>query len=349
MKTGRSLPQLAAEIERRRTAKHDFLVDTAHLKMQTTEKGPMLAFEDASFCVNPLAHRQIGDRIGIPAKYYDRMLNDAPELLLGNVNHWLAASPEERLIRTLDGHVRAFLSNRYQRIDNEAVAEFILPVLSDVPDIQFVSTEVTSSRMYIKAVTPRVSDEVTVGDEVQAGVIVSNSEVGLGAITVSPLVLRLVCSNGMALPDKTYRKSHVGARIAKDENIIELLSDEAKRADDRAILLKMRDVVRAAMDESVFKRTVNRLRDAKATKLEGDPVAAVRELAAKTGLDKTEETGVLRYLIEGGDLSQYGMIQAVTRYAQEPSDYDRASELEYLGGRILDLPREDWEVLRKAA
>ena len=349
MKTGRSLEELAAEIERRRDAKHDYLVDTAHLKMQESEGGPMLVYGDDTFGINRLAHRQIGDRIGVPAKYYDRMLDSAPHLLRENVNHWLAASAEERLIRTLDGNVRAFLSNRYQRIDNEEVAEFILPALAEVPDIQFVSTEITASRMYIKAVTPRVTGEVTVGDEVQAGVIISNSEVGMGAITVSPLVLRLVCTNGMALPDSTYRKNHVGARITKDENIAGLLSDEAKRADDRAILLKMRDVVHAALDATVFKRTVDRLRDAKSMKLEGDPVVAVRELAAKSGLDKKEETGVLRYLIEGGDLSRYGMIQAVTRYAQDPSDYDRASELEYLGGKILDLPKKDWEVLQKAA
>ena len=349
MKEGRSLSELAAEIERRRDAKRDYLVDTGHLRMDPQDGGPKLVFQDTSYDIQRLAHRQIGDRVGIPAKYYDRLRDAAPDLLATNVNHWLTATPETRMIRTLDGRVRAFLSDRYQRIDNEDIAECVLPVLAEVPDIQFVSTEITSSRMYIKAVTPRVCDEVTVGDEVQAGVVISNSEVGLGAMTVSPLVLRLACSNGMALPDSTYRKSHVGARANKDENIYELLSDEAKQADDRAILLKIRDVVRAALNEAVFARTVDRLRDAKSTKLTGNPVAVVRELATKQGLDGTEEAGVLRYLTEGGDLSRYGLIQAVTRFAQDPSDYDRASELEYLGGKILDLPRQDWEVLQRAA
>jgi hypothetical protein len=30
-------------------------------------------------------------------------------------------------------------------------------------------------------------------------------------------------------------------------------------------------------------------------------------------------------------------------------DYDRATELEYLGGRIIELPKTDWSVLAEAA
>jgi len=34
---------------------------------------------------------------------------------------------------------------------------------------------------------------------------------------------------------------------------------------------------------------------------------------------------LLRHLIEGGDLSQYGLINAVTRTAEDAKFYDRAS------------------------
>lgn len=37
--------------------------------------------------------------------------------------------------------------------------------------------------------------EVRKGDIVQAGVMISNSEVGLGAVSIQPLVYRLVCTN----------------------------------------------------------------------------------------------------------------------------------------------------------
>jgi hypothetical protein len=93
----------------------------------------------------------------------------------------------------------------------------------------------------------------------------------------------------------------------------------------------VRDVVRAALDETVFRRTVQRLQDAGKDKIEGNPAKAVELLGDKLNLTESEEGSVLRYLIEGGDLSRYGMIQAVTKLAHDPDDYDRATELPAAG------------------
>ena len=49
-----------------------------------------------------------------------------PELLAENVNSWFQREPTQRMVRTLDGTVRAFLSNRYRRIDNLDIAEIVL-------------------------------------------------------------------------------------------------------------------------------------------------------------------------------------------------------------------------------
>lgn len=349
MKTGKTLVELAREIERQRGARQDFLADTGHVRMEATPSGLVLDLDHQWRPVRDLAHQQIAERIGIPSRYYTRMRGEAPDLLVRNVNHWFREQPERRMIRTLDGDVRAFLSDRYQRIDNAEVAETVLPVLADVPDVDIVSSEITESRLYIKAVTQAVRAEVRVGDRVQAGVMITNSEVGLGAITVTPLVYRLVCQNGMVVPDTRYRRNHVGRRAAEDDPIYELLSDETRRADDHAILLKVRDVVKAALSETVFGRTVAKLRGAASERIIGDPAKAIQVLADKVGLNDQERGGVLRHLIEGADLSRYGIIQAVTRFAHEPEDYDRATELETIGGRILDLPRTNWEEIRKAA
>jgi hypothetical protein len=79
------------------------------------------------------------------------MQAEAPELLARNVNHWFAAKPAQRMVRTLDGGARAFLSSRYARIDNLEVAETVLPVLGQMADrhggMEIVSTEVTEHRL----------------------------------------------------------------------------------------------------------------------------------------------------------------------------------------------------------
>ena len=57
--------------------------------------------------VGEIAHRQIGSALGIPAKYYDKMRAENPELLAQNVNSWFTMTPQKRMVRTLDGNARA--------------------------------------------------------------------------------------------------------------------------------------------------------------------------------------------------------------------------------------------------
>jgi hypothetical protein len=50
-------------------------------------------------------------------------------------------------------------------------------------------------------------------------------------------------------------------------------------------------------------------------------------------------------LIRGGDLTQYGLSNAVTQMSQDIEDYDRASDLERMGGQIIELPKSDWHTI----
>lgn len=357
MKTQLSISELAAKIEANQQAKKDYVVTTNALELvayDNTAGDRVEALKIVNGLTETLgtsnhAHDQIASRLDIPRKYYNRLRADAPELLADNVNHWFREKPERRMVRTLDGRARAFLSDRYQRIENEQIAEVALPILGEIPEVRFESAAVTETRMYIKALAPRVQGEVRKGDVVQAGVSISNSEVGAGAVVIQPLIFRLVCLNGMILPDTKFRAHHVGARVGNDEKIAHMLSDEAVAADDHAILLKVRDVLRAAVSEEYFAGALERLQGATRDRIEGDVPAAVEVLAKKASMTEGESSGVLRHLIEGGDLSRYGLLNAVTRHSQDVDDYDRATELEQLGGRILELPRSDWCDIAQAA
>lgn len=348
MQTGLNLVELAKRIEANKELKHDMIADTSALRMTIDgDQRPLLAVEtEGTFPILPVAHEQIAARLNIPSKYYGRMQTEAPALLADNVNHWFAANPEKRMIRTLGGDARAFLSNRYQRIENEEIANVVLPVLADIPDVNFVSTQITDSRMYIQAVTPRVTGEVAKGDVVQAGVIISNSEIGLGSVSIRPIVYRLACLNGMVIADGKFTARHVGERI---DNTEALWSDEARRADDRAVLLKVRDVVRAAVSEVTFRETVGKLAGLTTMRVSGDPAKAVEVLAKKVGATEGERGGILRSLIEGGDLSAWGLLNAVTHQAHTMKSYDRSVDFEAMGGSLVDLRHGEWREILEAA
>lgn len=348
MKTGLSLTDLARKIEGNRELKRDYIVQTEKVTMQVQEdKKVVLELPDTgTFPLLPLAHDQIGARTGIPARYYDTMLEEAPDLLATNVNAWFRLKPARRMLRTLGGDGRALLSDRYQRIENEEIANATLPVLAELPGVQIPSCEITDRRLYIHFVIPTIEGEVKKGDIVQAGGIISNSEVGLGAVAVHGLLWRLICLNGMKTAD-AFRRNHVG-RQAEETGEMDW-ADDTRKADDRAVLLKVRDMVRAVVDETRFRANLLKMQGLTEGIVTGNPAKAVEVLAQKVGATETETGGILRALIEGGDLSAWGMLNAVTAQAHSARDYDRAVEIEAMGGMLLDLPKNQWKEVLAAA
>lgn len=353
MKQGRTLIGLAEELERQLSTKVDMIVPTPLMHHVTDTGGAtalLIEAPDGSkrFTATESCRRQLADRLKIPFAYFERMRTDQPELLDRNVNTWLHKEPEQRLIRTLDGRARAFLSDRYRRLDNYDLLEHVLPILRELPGARFESMELTETRMYVKVVTPRIEFEIQPGDVVQAGVVISNSEIGHGSLSVQPLVYRLVCRNGLIAPDRAMRKAHVGRLQEASTEEITIFRDDTLAAEDKAFYLKVRDVVQAAVSQASFEQTAVKMRATLGIKLTGDPVKAVEVLATRYLLNEQERSGVLRSLIAESDLSGYGLVNAVTGYAQEVDNYDRATEMEQLGGRLLDQSKAEWEALTTA-
>ena len=106
MKSGISLVEMAQEIQRQNDLKADYMLDTRSLRLEPFGGGLYLNAYDQSgdYAVEPLevnaiAHRQIGTHLKIPAAYYDKMLEEYPELLAQNVQQPLPAYRQPRYCR----------------------------------------------------------------------------------------------------------------------------------------------------------------------------------------------------------------------------------------------------------
>ena len=351
MKTGRRLQEVMLELDRQNKAKKDYIGSAQALRLyedgQTFEIGSM--GKARQFGTTRLFHRQVASALGIPAKYYDLMQSRKPELLAQNVNAWFGDRENSYMIRTMDygaGRMaRALLSDRYRRIDNMEIASAVLPLFAGSDQYEVVSSEVTENRLYLKIVNRRMEMAVVPGDIVQAGVMISNSEVGLGSVSVQPLVYRLVCTNGMVVNDMGERKNHVGRAAKAVDDSFHIYSDETMEAEDKAFLLKLRDVTMEAIEESRFAQVVGRLKEAAGIPITGK-VTEVVELTARTyGINSDEQDSVLQHLIAGGDLSQYGLSNAITRASQDVESYDRATTLEGIGWQVAAMPAAQWKEL----
>lgn len=370
MKTGKSLSALAAELERQANSKRDFVVETGAMQMVPTQgvddaaRGLELQFPspdggDFAFGVKDVAHRQIGEHVGVPAKYYDRCRKEAPALLADNVNHWLKTEAAKRQVRTLDGDARAFLSSGYRSLDNFELAEAVLPILIE-SQIEVISCELTERRLYIKGVDKRIEADIPKGakmgdgshhifDTVSPAIVISNSEVGMGALSVETGIWTRACTNMAIFSQRSMKKYHIGARAELSEQVMELLSDSTKKLTDAAVWSQLRDVARGAFDRVRFEASIEEVKQLHEHKITGDVVKVVELASRKLNIQEGEQKSVLRHLIEGGDLSQYGLFNAITRTAEDLVDYDRATDFERMGGQVIELAANEWQRIAEAA
>lgn len=337
MKNGKTIVELATEIARQQEAKRDFLISTdkvnAFVHNNHLELGFPIKDNDAELFTAPLTsngHIQLGQYCDIPKKYYDILLKH-PELLQKNVQHWLELNSDKRMIRTLDGQIRAVLSDKYRRLDNYDLAQNVLPMINEV-NATIESCEITDKKIYIKAITHKIQAEVKKGDVVSAGIIIQNSETGHGSLSIKPLIYRLVCSNGAIADDYAMRKYHAG-RVEEMSQIE--FSNETLNADDKAFWLKVRDLVKFSLSEVTFEKIVNSMRESTERVIES-PDKAIELVTKKYSLNESENSDVLKHLIQGGDLTSWGLGNAVTRMAQDVNSYDRSTELEAIGYQIMN-------------
>lgn len=352
MKSGRSLEALAKELDRQRRSKKDVVLPSALIHHTTHDGGEtevLIEEPDAPhrYTVTPLARKQLAEKLKIPLAYFERMRNGQPALLDANVNTWLQADDGRNMLRTLDGRVRAVLSNRFRRIENYDLAEAILPVLGQYSDGRLESVELTENRMYLKYILPRLEYEMRPGDVVQAGIAITNSEVGLAQMVVQPLLYRLVCRNGLITVDPVLRQKHIGRPLGNDEEAT-IYQEDTLLADEKAFFLKVRDAAQWALSEATFHQYAAKMQRTMGIELVTSPVKTVEVLRQRYTLTEDEGDGVLRHLIKGGDLSGYGLVNAVTGFSQEVADYDRATEFEALGGKLIELSAGEWKELAEA-
>lgn len=369
---------VTAELQRIAATKRDIVVPSTQLRMYARSAGfgggvavdvpgaGILAGSTQILDVGRIAHEQFAEKTGVPLPYYRRMLAEAPELLARNVDHWLDAEPRNMLVRTLDGRIRALLSDGYRLLDN---ADFFFRVGKSAIDAGAViqRLDLSDERFYLRALRPDFAAKVTGrgdalkaegklfssgyrrdngtwqgpddddpdGDWIFPGIVCSNSEVGRGGLNAELAMFRATCSNYI-IASKAIHKIHRGERL--EAGMVDL-ADDTRRAKDDALWLEIRDMVAAAFDEDAWRKLVAKANEAQADILD-NPIEAVGIVAKDCGLSDEEKQSVLNELIapsRGLNVgpTRWGLVNAVTAL-QHGKGVERAVEIERIGAAVLD-------------
>lgn len=354
MKTGHDIQALAKLIADRAERKEDIIADTRDMAYDVSTNSLVLPGDNA-LVVNDHAHSQIAAHADIPAAYYKRMREQTPALLEKSIRAWFDHAPARRMVRTMragDGQerpiARAFLSDKFSRMDDDRFASTVLPAIFDVPGARVMSSGLTDTKTTIKFVSPRLERQVKVGDTVQFGVAYSNSEVGCGRLTGSLFAYQLRCTNGMCIEEEMFASTHVGKRVGQMRDLGEVFKLDTLAADGEATILKLRDITKELLSDRFLDVQVEKMRDMTKTELK-NPAKAVEVLAKQHSFASDLQAEILKHLMKTGEPTIWGLQNAVTRAAEDRADYDEATRLETIGGRMLTLARKDYQQLAEAA
>ncbi|MFE5190300.1 DUF932 domain-containing protein [Streptomyces sp. NPDC056628] len=310
---------------------------------------------DGIYRPTAVADEGISDKLRIPLAYLRRMRAGNVPLLDENVNAWLREGPERRfMLRAFrgenapgmapsEGVARALLSDSYKLMDN---LDMLLAALDGVQQsghpTLITGCDLTDRRMYVRVESEAVAIQARSllrgyrspfdgrsGDElplVSAGFVISNSEVGAGAYTITPRAVIQVCRNGLTQSKDVMRAVHLGGR--QDEGVVSW-SGQTQRKTLELIKSKTADAVRTFLSREYVEAKVREM-EAAAGKTLDEPTKTIEHVTKTLNIGNEAKAMILAHFIRGGQMTAGGVMQAVTSTAQTLTDADQAATLEAL-------------------
>ena len=338
-----SLQNLLLKVQDQHARSADYLAPTHDLQKITADNGrPQVVIEQRGgeptkiFDINDVAFTQIAGHV--------RMLRThAAEMAAGDYTGAAVS----------DGLLRAFVSDKFKTFDNINLLQSALPQLMDNPaSFQVVNADVTDKRLYLRLKSlVQTGTGAALNDLMANGIGLQNSEVGAGSVSVYQIAWTLACLNGMQTQNKT-RSSHITS--ARDSEEWGLLSDAAKDADNKALELKIRDLVGVYSSRDAFDQVIEQMKQAAADVIDGvavEKTAVVENLGKVMQLTKKETSSVLDGLLDtigqsgyeqGQPISRATLVNAVTAVANK-ADADDVDAWQLRGGQVLNMRPADWQ------
>lgn len=376
-----SLQEIVEALQTQNLLKQDFVVPSKYLRMDNTnlivlneekldslsklliETGIAVNEHDAEkieLAVLDCCHTQIGQRLDIPKKYYDKMLGNtmANHILDYNVTNWFRLRNENNfLLRTFidkeekTGIARAILSDRYNVLDNYDVMLATLDAIRESGiNVEIESGDITDTKFYMRFVCPdieldasdilknyRVPDGSKGSNGIISGFVISNSETGNGKFSISPRAVVLACRNGMIFKNDAFQKTHLGSKMEEFTTID--WSEETRQKNYELVCSQVKDAIKYYASEEYLGAKIHELIE-KGNKELNHPIETIKNVSKHLSISEEKESSILNYFIKSGDTNAFGVTQALTYFAQHNASPEERYEIETESVMILDSIEE---------
>lgn len=376
------LQTLVDELNRQKEAKLDFVADQRALCVEPilNDKGDGIALKllplgaqekellgSDGMRINAHGVKQVCGKVSpnVPAQFFDRLLAERPTRAADLVNALLTDTGKRVFVRTMDGVVRACLSDRYRVLDHYDVAfaaldavqqnngEVLEATLSDTQmRLKFISRNVWDAinqvrlsgpsgnwyagglgdQKWLSAVAARSKGDLPGGPgTVYPAVTISNSETGQGGFNVRIGILAGICFN-LATVETAVTTIHLGESLQEG-----IYREQTRSLESQTIYAKAVDAVTAAFTKENFAALIERCKAAQSVEVKA-PKLAIENVAKALAISEKRQEAILEHFLSTYDKTAWGMAQAIARVSQETTDADDASDLEIIAGKVIERP-----------
>lgn len=302
-------------------------------------------FNDGSQRLHRHALQQVGEEANVPWKFAQTLLQEQPDLLAETLERRLhrndATMRRRRLVRSVNGEVRGYLSDKFRRLDSRPILGSMLEVATKKGVVP-IDAQLTDTRVFLKVAYPELVEIPEINEVLIIGAVYQNSDFGDGALGLRDFIMRLVCLNG-AIGEDGFRKIHLGARLGDDL----AFSQKTYELDTATMASAVADITNKILDREEIKEKLTVIRTA-ATK-EIDAPKEIDGLRRKALLTKEEANRVSELyrsaetvLLPPGN-SAWRLSNVLSLFAQQLPEPDpvRSIELETLAGRVAGLSSDN--------
>ena len=284
----------------------------AGAEVQVLESGALAVIkgnkEPTHYALSDNATTQLCSRLEIPVPYYRRL----PGTMKATVANFDLGRHAKKsyLLRGKGEWIRAFLSADYTAYDNKQIADTVRSLLGNgaITIKDFVLEETI---LYLKLISEDIVDR---GADLKAGIMIGNSEVGLGSVSVEPFVFRKPCTNDLIVADeKSFKHAH-----------IHFTADEFNRRMAEGISHAFR--VASSMLDAFLKTHEETV---------PDPLDVIRKIAEGRQMSQKFTDQVVSGYLAEPEQTRFGVINAFTRAAQGLAPIQRI-EMERFAGMLLE-------------
>lgn len=277
-----------------------------------------------------------------------------------NVSHWLSKQKNNYLLRTFidrqeeNGIARALLSDRFRTIDNYDILLATLQAINECKaesglDIQIDEggADISDKRLYLRFVCPSIEIQAPellksyrpggkpnqAGDGIISGFVITNSEVGAGALSIAARAKILACSNGMIKNDEKFSQRHLGAKMEEFSSVD--WSQQTKQKNLELIIAQIRDTIKYFVSEDFLGKHIAEVIN-KGQKEIVHPADCIKAVTSSLSISEEKGNDILNLFLKSGDMTAFGVAQSLTLYAHQQENPDLQYDLENQAVAIMD-------------